>query len=168
MNYFELLGIEKDYNQDPENLRQSYLTMQVRYHPDKAASEEEKRHNLIRSADLNTAYTVLKDDLKRAEYMLSLENIDFHAVEIRNQISGEKLEQIWSALEEIEKETNIPNLKLKLERQEQKRRSLQDSIALAFRNKNLHNAIDLTISLKYLVNLIEKVKLKIQNATNRD
>ena len=76
-NYFLIFGIDKSFYIDKHQLYQNYLELQKAFHPDKwiNKSNTEKIHAHQFSAKLNEMYNILNDDKKRAEYLLSLENI---------------------------------------------------------------------------------------------
>ena len=76
-NYFELLGIEQEFTIDQNKLQQNYIKLQQLFHPDKLIHKANAENILAMeySAKLNHIYQILKDDKKRAEYLLSLHNI---------------------------------------------------------------------------------------------
>ncbi len=61
-NYYELLGIK--YTNDHKAIRQAYLGMVKRYHPDVSKDKDAAK----KSADANEAYSVLKDSKNKEEY----------------------------------------------------------------------------------------------------
>lgn len=58
---------------DLADLESRYKRLQVRLHPDRFAtmSEQERQNSADTSAAVNQAYQVLKQPLKRAQYMVS-------------------------------------------------------------------------------------------------
>ena len=76
-NYFQILGLKSQFIIDQNQLQQNYLKLQQIFHPDKQInkSNSEKIIATEFSAKLNHIYQILKDDKKRAEYLLSLDNI---------------------------------------------------------------------------------------------
>jgi molecular chaperone HscB len=72
MTPFILLGLQKQFQLDPQALEKAYFDAQKRAHPDQfaQASPEEKRKAIELSTQINQAYLILKDPLKRAEYLL--------------------------------------------------------------------------------------------------
>ncbi|XP_018022926.1 co-chaperone protein HscB [Hyalella azteca] len=77
LNYFELLGVEKQFLCDCEHLANQFRNLQRLYHPDKFASASEKEQEISASysSAINKAYQVLNSALARAQYLLSLENL---------------------------------------------------------------------------------------------
>jgi molecular chaperone HscB len=75
-NYFTLLGVPESPEMDSAVLREAYFTAQRRFHPDKAATPEERLHFLQSSADINAAYRTLKDEDSRLFYLLKLHGVD--------------------------------------------------------------------------------------------
>lgn len=73
---FALLGLQKKYDLDMDLLEKAYFTAQKETHPDRfiSASSEEKAQASKRSADINQAYLILKDPLRRAELLLKETN----------------------------------------------------------------------------------------------
>ena len=76
-NYFELLAIDQQFEIDRKLLDENYIKLQQLIHPDKLVnkSNAEKILAMEYSAKLNEIYSILKDDKKRAEYLLLLQNI---------------------------------------------------------------------------------------------
>ncbi|XVN42559.1 MAG: Fe-S protein assembly co-chaperone HscB [Candidatus Rickettsia vulgarisii] len=162
-NYFELLDIEQKYDIDLEMLDKQYFVMQLKYHPDKARASEDKQSNLAISTQLNMAYQTLKDDLKRAEYLLSLHNIILDEEETRKSMSPEQLGDIWSDLELVEITEGIKELENILNNKITEQQQFIESLGVAFQNQNIQSALEITIKLKYLKNLISNIQLKIKS-----
>lgn len=85
-NYFQLLGIEQSFKIDQEFLYQNYLKLQQILHPDKllTKSNAEKLIAMEYISKLNNAYEILKDDKRRAEYLLYLNGIIINQEEGNN------------------------------------------------------------------------------------
>ena len=77
-DYFALFGLPARYRFDPIDLDRAYRALQSEIHPDRFASagESERRLALQSSARVNEAYRALKDPVGRAQYLLSLHDID--------------------------------------------------------------------------------------------
>ncbi|WP_341764004.1 Fe-S protein assembly co-chaperone HscB [Candidatus Tisiphia endosymbiont of Beris chalybata] len=163
ISYFKLLDIEQKYDIDLNTLNVQYFAMQLKYHPDKTKLIQEKQHNLAMSIDLNKAYQVLKDDLMRAEHLLLLNNIHLNETQIRQRMTEAQLNDIWLNLELVENTQELSQLKYILENKMLKQQQFIQSLTVAFRNHDMQSALDFTIQLKYLRNLINSIQLKINS-----
>ncbi len=78
LNYFQLFGIEVSFDVDLNHLSQTYQNLQKAVHPDKFAhgSSQEQLLAVQKSAEINDAYQILKQPLKRAEHILTLRGVD--------------------------------------------------------------------------------------------
>lgn len=74
-NHFAVLGLEPAYELDVAALERSYLSLQQQHHPDHATVGE-RRAAMERSGAINEAYRVLRDPVRRAEYLCRLGGID--------------------------------------------------------------------------------------------
>ena len=77
-NYFELFGLPVNYQVDLSLLADRYRSMQREFHPDRYASKpaQEQRLAVQYASVINQAYTELGSPLLRAQYLLSLQNVD--------------------------------------------------------------------------------------------
>jgi molecular chaperone HscB len=77
-NHFEILGIEPKYGLDLRDLEARYHERSRRYHPDRHARDDARSRvrNALATSELNVAYRILKDPVKRAEYLLKLHGIE--------------------------------------------------------------------------------------------
>ncbi len=80
-NYFALFSLPVRFEIDADVLTGNYRALQQAIHPDRFASgtAQEKRLSMQAASYVNEAYQVLKDDLRRASYQLSLCGIDIDA-----------------------------------------------------------------------------------------
>ena len=77
-NYFALFNLPVQFALDEAYLDTAYREVQTKVHPDKfvQASQAEKRVAMQWATRANEAYRVLKDPIKRAEYLCALHGID--------------------------------------------------------------------------------------------
>jgi molecular chaperone HscB len=73
-DYFELFDLPRGFEVNTEDLEQRWKTRVAAVHPDRfaGASDAEKRVAMQWSASVNEAYRVLRDPLKRAQYLCDL------------------------------------------------------------------------------------------------
>lgn len=157
MNYFSLFNIKQEFNIDLNLLNQRYLDMLSKYHPDKI-NNDNANFKLIDSVLINTAYTTLKNDLLRAEYLLSL--YDIHVCNI-DTAENSNLEEIWSILELIATTNDASILEKLYAKNSAHKDRLIKNLEKAFLSHHLEEALDLTMKLKYYVNTINSIKIKL-------
>jgi molecular chaperone HscB len=69
---FAVFGLPKVFDIDLKALEKAYFSASRHVHPDRFANKSQREHLLAlrHTANLNAAYTTLKDDLSRAIYLL--------------------------------------------------------------------------------------------------
>ncbi|XBC42815.1 MAG: Fe-S protein assembly co-chaperone HscB [Buchnera aphidicola (Kaburagia rhusicola ensigallis)] len=79
MNYFQLFNISQEFKIDIKNLLLKFYELQEKYHPDAQYNNSTHKHKnyLNKSMHINKGYHILKDPLKRAEYLLFLNSYNF-------------------------------------------------------------------------------------------
>jgi molecular chaperone HscB len=104
-DYFELLGVPRSLNLSLDELQKSYYDLSRQLHPDRFMQkpEAERQRALDMSSALNDAYRTLKDPIKRAQYLLTLEGFDVGEQRSKD-VPPELLEEVFElnmALEEM-------------------------------------------------------------------
>ncbi|MDC0864522.1 Fe-S protein assembly co-chaperone HscB [Rickettsiaceae bacterium] len=162
MNYFRLLDVEQEYTIDQNFLHKQYLNKQKFYHPDRAKNDSERAECVSASIDINKAYKVLKDDYLRAEYLLTLLGQKFDDEHLKNLLSHEEFEEIMESYEIIDDTDSIPELNHIMEKKLSQKKTVIAELTESFKQNNITKALDLTIRLKYLTNLVGNIRSKIQ------
>lgn len=113
-NFFLLFNLPRTFVVDQTLLTQQYLSLQSRYHPDRAAHLDDatKASYSHASTHINEAYQTLKHPLKRARYLLTLEGIDTEE-ETNTSMPGDFLmaQMEWrEAIETASQTKNLPAL----------------------------------------------------------
>src|SRR6266699_1746513 len=96
VDYFSFFGLPRKLNIDTSILEREFYALSRKLHPDiyAGSKSQEQEWSLEQSSRLNDAYRILKDPIRRTEYLLKLEGIDLEgqskaATEAARQ-SGEK------------------------------------------------------------------------------
>lgn len=168
MNYFQVLELEQRYDVEQKSLHDKYLAKQMEYHPDRVVDGVSKVSNIETSMLLNEAYKVLSDDYKRAEYLLKLNGFEVSDQQFNSQLSSIELEEVLEEYEEIEAMHETADLIKKEQQKLAMKAELIREITSHFNNNNFTKALDISVRLKYLTNLVGNIKLKIKHANNRD
>jgi molecular chaperone HscB len=77
-DFFEVLGVPRKYHLPKEELETRYRELSKQVHPDRfaKAAPRERLQSVQKTTELNDAWRVLRDPIKRAEYLLKLEGLD--------------------------------------------------------------------------------------------
>lgn len=86
-NYYEILEVDK--NASPEVIDKAYKTLVKKYHPDLQESHQ-KMEAESKIKEINEAYDILSNELKRAEYNEELQN-NYISVERYNLLVNENI-----------------------------------------------------------------------------
>jgi len=95
-NYFELFGIARGLDLDEVSLQRRFYELSRQYHPDKyaGASPSDQQYALDATAQINDAWRVLRDPVRRAEYLLKLEGFDIGEQRSKD-VPPELLEEVF-------------------------------------------------------------------------
>ena len=166
MNHFQLLELDQRYDLDQMLLKARYLSKQSIYHPDKAPNKNLRKDYLEKSMQLNEAYKILKDDYFRAEYLLKLKGQEFNADALKTKLTPHELEEIMEMHEALDETDDLQELEAMKSLKIQEKKIVVNQLACYFAQEKIAKALDLTIRLKYLTNLVGNIKLKIKHANH--
>jgi molecular chaperone HscB len=78
VDYFTFFDLPRKLELDTAKLEKEFYALSRRLHPDvfAQANEQERAWSLEQSSMLNDAYRILKDPIKRTEYLLRLEGVE--------------------------------------------------------------------------------------------
>jgi len=75
MDPFATLGVERRYDLDLRALEKTHRELSRALHPDRHVGEAGKRDVLSRAVEVNLAWRILRDPVKRAEALFSLHGV---------------------------------------------------------------------------------------------
>lgn len=161
MEFFDIYEIEPSFSISENELKKKYLVLQKKFHPDRFAhsSIEEQKTALINSSLINDAYQVLKDDIRRAKYLL-----ECNGVEITNHTNPAFLMKQIEYEEKIEDHSNDKNQLLSIQKELQEELGqYKDNLTVDFDKKNFDRA---TNQINEFI-FIDKLHLKIKEKINQ-
>ncbi len=78
VDYFSFFGLPRKLNIDTSTLEREFYSLSRKLHPDiyAGSKSQEQEWSLEQSSRLNDAYRMLKDPIRRTEYLLKLEGVE--------------------------------------------------------------------------------------------
>jgi molecular chaperone HscB len=170
-DYFEVFGIRRGLDLEPAVLQRKFYELSRQLHPDKfaAAPPEYQQYAVDATAQLNDAWRVLRDPVKRAEYLLKLEGFDI-GEQRSNNVPPELLEEVFELnmmLEELRDgdESNRPRLEEERDRFTRMLSAANDDLHREFakydKNREASGLQDIRSILnrrRYIQNLVREVE----------
>lgn len=98
-NYYEILGVSQ--NATKEEIRAKYIELVKKYHPDINTDEDATK----KAQEINMAYDILSDEVKRKEYDKTLNNQNNSNETDTTNDTSKKQEDPFNYEEEINKYT---------------------------------------------------------------
>jgi molecular chaperone HscB len=162
MDYFSVIGIENKYNIDKEDLERKYLDLQKKYHPDqnyKSSNDDDSHDYIYKALEISNAYNIISDDLRRAVYLLKLNQFDIENSDSSIEVDQDLLNEIFMQREYVENLNDQSLLKDSLDETNQKIRTIIENLSELFISKNYLQALKVTVRLKYL-DILKKIIIK--------
>jgi molecular chaperone HscB len=162
-SHFVVLGLEPSFDLDAALLERNYLAAQQRHHPDRfaAGSVAERRAAMEQSTALNEAYRVLRDPVKRAEFLCKLGGID---LDVTGEGGAPAMPQVF-LVEMIERRESLAHareggaaaLDELRDAVERERDQVLERAAEALRRGNVQRAAFALVERRYLSRLIDEI-----------
>ncbi|XP_060706062.1 iron-sulfur cluster co-chaperone protein HscB [Hemiscyllium ocellatum] len=169
-DYFQLLGLQRRYRLDAEQLRRSVRRLQRELHPDNFSrgSEDERRFSEEQSALVNEAYGTLLRPLSRGVYLLRLELPGEAGLgeepESGQADSGEDptfLAAVLRLNERLEEARGPEEIGQVSEEVEARLRELDAEVARAFEGGRPRDALPLLKQMRYWSSLGDRIKERL-------
>jgi molecular chaperone HscB len=161
-NYFEILKLPAKFDTDLSDLDKAYFTLQIEFHPDKA-DDEQKAYFSAMTTKVNQAYENIRDEFKRAKELLKVHGINFDDQGSGKILDSSFLQEIFDESQEISNMTTGDELSGKLTNKYLQKKTIVELLVTAFASGDLQEAFKLTASLRYVDNMIDAVKHKLQS-----
>ncbi len=152
-NFFQLFDLAPKYIIDKHLLDQKLFEKQSLFHPDKHTnhSEADQKEMLERSQEINLAYKTLKSDFLRAEYLLTLRDIDIS----KQELSPNFLMETFEWRERLENKDSLPSLRTEILSNIDK---TMETLGFNFEKELYENAKNDYIRLKFLKRFLEEIE----------
>lgn len=160
VDHFARLNVAVTFDVDVPALDHLYFDLQRQLHPDRFAtkSPKEKALSQQQATALNDAYEILKDPLKRADYMVHLSGINVFP-EGCNLVRDQSI--LMEAMEMRERLAAADTMAELTAISKDTKGEIDDvvtSLSLAFRGDDIEGACQLTTRLKYLHKMMGEVR----------
>ena len=165
-NPFKLFGIEPIFEIDETQLAATFRGLQRAVHPDRYAnaSDQERRWAIERAAAVNNAYQILRDPIKRASYLLSLQGI---TIEDRNTIVDpnflieqiELRERLEAALDSSDPIHEIATIKFDINKNFSSLFNELNKLLISKNKELLNRAVEIIQKLHFFERLIEESRI---------
>ncbi|WP_343189086.1 Fe-S protein assembly co-chaperone HscB [Buchnera aphidicola (Chaitoregma tattakana)] len=159
MNYFKLFNIEEKFKINYKTLSKEFYKLQIKFHPDKNIKQSKNIKNFIqKSIIINNAYNILKNPIKRAEYIIrknySKKTNKYHIYDHKFLLYYFNLN---NKIEETNKKFNNKK-KLKKILKEIKKNKLKyyEKINIYIKKKQWKKSEKILIKLKFLQKILNK------------
>ena len=148
------------FDVDVSAIDRLYFDLQRQLHPDRFATKapKEKALSQQQATALNDAYEVLKDPLKRADYMVHVLGVDV-LPEGCNLVNDQAI--LMEAMEMREKLMMADSMGALNDIQRETKSEIDDvltALSLAFKGEDIRGACQLTTRLKYLDKMMGEVR----------
>ena len=156
---FAILGMPVQFEVDAAELERRYFAEQRRFHPDRFTGkpERERQFSMQHSTNVNEAYRVLGDPVRRAEHLLLLAGQPARTVEetVRDPVILMRALEMREALAEAQSRAEIDGV---LKAAKGEALACAAELTKAFANADLQCARTLTLQLTYLQKFIEEAR----------
>lgn len=154
---FKIFNLKYDYLINLDDLEIAYYLLQSKLHPDKFINgmENEVLFSQIHSSNLNNAYQILTDIVKRADELLKCLGLKLESNNSFNDVGV--LAEVMELQEELENITNVEQKKTFKEKILNKVNKIEDKLNEAFNNRKLDEAESLKVQISYLIKILNNI-----------
>ncbi|KAM3134797.1 hypothetical protein pb186bvf_013122 [Paramecium bursaria] len=157
INYFDLFEIRAGFKIDIHQLENRYRRLQQSFHPDVFISQTDinsinLNYSQEYSSFINEAYHTLKDDIQRAEYILSLHGYDVKESSTLNDL--EFMEEILEIQQNIQEGINLDNIQKENDQQIQ---DMTNRLSQLLQQENYKAAFSIILYLRYRLRIRDQL-----------
>ncbi len=162
---FVIYGLEPSFDVDMAALEHKYFALQMQFHPDKfvTKSEQEKLHASQISMNINDAYQLLSDPIRRADYLLVQQDFSSIQQESNVQISPILLMEQMEQREKLEQANDMQGLMVLYKENKAATDDIMGKIAQAFTQEQYVDVQQQLLRLQYTQKLLQQIQAKQRN-----
>tara|TARA_B100001094_G_scaffold331387_1_gene399500 strand:+ start:6413 stop:6934 length:522 start_codon:yes stop_codon:yes gene_type:complete len=168
INYFELFGLEAQFEVPNHELTTRYRALLHAVHPDRFShgSQSEQAQAVMKSAQINDAFACLKDPIRRAEHLLALSGIELEdeATTVKDtqflMAQMQWREDLDTLRQAAQPESELARMQAQIH---QDKRAQIDALAQALQQERWHDATTWIFKLKFLFKLEQELE-KIEDS----
>ena len=162
-NYYQIFSLPSGWQVDRTLLDSRYRQLQHEFHPDRYAAkgDVEKRLAVQATSLINQAYETLKTPLKRAQYMLELEDINANQESHITSDMGFLMQQIEfrQALEDIRESADpLAGLEAMRDDVQAQYQQLQETFEAQHKLTNYNDALDTVAKMQFFAKLLDEIE----------
>jgi len=165
MDYFGEFGLRRSFIIDLDLLEESYLSQQLKYHPDQYvnADSDTKQRALEKTIGINKAYDTLKSDIDRAFYLLELEGVLLNQEE--NLVDfPELLADVFAERESLSMTNSKKEIAVLYEVAQRDLAEYKRNFNEQYEAKNFNGASVLYKKILYKIKIIDEIKMRLNSS----
>lgn len=168
-DHFARFGVERDFDVNEAALETAYFELQRKLHPDRFATKSgrEKAFSQSQAVAVNEAYETLRDPLRRAAYMLSLNGVKADIDKETTISDPELLMESMEAREALAEAETAEDAAAIMRSTTESMRACERDLSAAFGAGDMENAGKLTTRLKYLGKLAGEARARRMKLSGR-
>ncbi|WP_343154779.1 Fe-S protein assembly co-chaperone HscB [Buchnera aphidicola (Pseudoregma panicola)] len=158
MNYFKIFNIKEEFKINYNKLSKNFHKLQRKFHPDMNINIDDKNIK-NKSSEINIAYRILKNPIKRAEYIIKINcSKNIYEENICNKKFLLYFFKINKKIENLEKNIRKNKKKINkiLEKIKVKKKKYYKKIEKYIKNKKWIKSKNILIKIKFLNKILKK------------
>ncbi|TVU50392.1 hypothetical protein EJB05_01762, partial [Eragrostis curvula] len=161
VDYFQIFGLEREYNIKEHSLEGKYKDWQKKLHPDLVHTKSEKERGFAaeQSALVIDAYRTLSKPLSRALYLLKLEGVQVDEEKTIND--PELLMEMMEIREAVNDATDSETLEKIQSQIKRKLETWSETFQEAFDKRDFNSAVEATQRMRYYERAVEETVKKL-------
>ncbi|WP_343189943.1 Fe-S protein assembly co-chaperone HscB [Buchnera aphidicola] len=161
MNYFKIFNIKENFKIDYKKLSRNFYKLQKKFHPDMNIKNiKYGKTEKNKSVEINNGYKILKNPIKRAEYIIKINNLKiFKKKEICTTKFLIYIFKLNKKIEKIKKSKKYKKEKKQLLKNIKKKKHMYyKKIYINIKNKKWEKSKNILTKLKFIKKIISKIK----------